>query len=212
LSLHYSIDLFGALTGPTPAPILDIIETPTGSSPLAGNFVVRVPEGLPVQKPLDLVDLITKKYAAFLAFYTTFTRVAYDDLLNTVDLDLAASGTAGMFGDRSAIRVNPAGLVQSQPVALVGGAPTQALITWETFTVTQTDDAAGTIARTYQEVPSDSAHVTCQVSFNNGASWLAALDGAVLNIPLVDRGTNFIIRLTNAFGTSLNIGSWALVY
>lgn len=211
MSLHYSIDLFGDIAGGL-APILDIIETPTGTSPLAGNFVVRVPEGLPVVKPLNLGDLITKKYAAFLAFYTSFTRVAYDDLLNTVDLDLTAVGTAGMFGSRSSIRVNPAALVQSQTVVLGGGAPAQALITWETFTITQTDAANATIARTYQEVPSDSAHVTCQVSFNGGATWLSTLDSAVLNIPLADRGTNFKIKLTNAFGTALNIGSWALVY
>lgn len=211
MSTHFQIDLFGdiSLGG---ASILDIIETSTGLSPLSGNFVVRVPEGLPVQKPLNLGDLITKKYAAFLAFYTSFTRVAYDDLLNTVDINLAASGTAGMFGERSSIRVNAAGLVQSQTVVLGGGAPAQALITWETFTISQTDAASGTVARNYQEVPSDSAHITCQVSFDNGSTWLAALDGMVLNIPLANRGTNFIIKLTNAFGTPLNIGSWALVY
>ena len=210
MSTHYAIDVFGnPVSG---AAILDIIETPTGTSPLAGNFVVRVPDGLSVQKPTNLGDLITKKYSAYLAFYPIFTRVAYDDLLNPLDIDLSISHAYGMFGERGNIRINAAGHLQSLLVGLSGGAPTQALITWETHTITQTDLESTTVARTYTEVPSDAAHVTCQVSFDNGATWLTCLDGQVLWIPPVNRGTNFKIRLTNVYTTPLNISSWALVY
>jgi hypothetical protein len=207
----YLVDLFGDLAFGL-AEILDIVESPPGTGPLAGNFIVRVPEGLSVQKPLNLGDLITKKYSAMLALYSSFTRVAFDALLDTADVATADPASDGMFGSRSNIRVNQASYVRSGVVVLAGLAPAQALITWETFTITETDPENGTITRTYQEVPSDSAHITCQVSFDSGVTFLAALDGMVLNIPLINQGTNFMIRLTNTSGAPINVGSWALLY
>ena len=206
----YLIDTFGSpVSGST---ILDVVESPTGTTSLTGCFVVRVPEGLPVQKPTNLGDLLTKKYAAYLAYYASFTKIAYDDLLDTVDVNLVAAGTAGMFGDRGTIRLNAASIFTSNMKGLVAPNPTQALITWDIHTVSTTDVLTASVTRTYQEVASDATHLTCEVSFNNGATWLACTDGVALNIPLADRGVSFIIRLTNIFASAICLDSWAVLY
>lgn len=216
MATHFLIDQFGDTTSITPrgigtAAILDAIDTPTGMSPLNGSFVVRVPDGLPVQKPVDLGDLLTKKYLALLAYYANFTQVAFDPMMDAANIDLGTS-KPGKYGERSSIQLKGGGYVTSTMVTLVGPAPAQCLITWEAFTIAQTDILNSSVRRTYQEVPSDVSTSLCDVSFNNGVTWLAANDGQVLSVPIPARGTQFLIRLYNNLLTPLNIGSWALVY
>lgn len=207
---HYLIDLFSPVLASSE--ILSVNDNPNGESPLQGNFVVRVPNGVRVQDPTNLGDLLTKKYAGLLTSYAGFTQIAYDDLLDTTGLDLTATGTDGMFGYRGAIKLNPHGIVQSMIVTLAGAAPAQAVVTWETYEVTLSDIESGPITRTYVERPSDPSYVTCEVTFDNGATWFSVLDGVVFNIAPALQGTSFKIRLRNTTMTPLHIGSWALCY
>lgn len=211
MSLHYKVDLFEPVI--LNAKILGVESTATGTSTMAGNFVVRVPDGLSVQNPVDCSDLLTKKNAAQLAFYAGFTQIVSDDLLDTTGIDILAVGSSGMFGSRGNILVNPSSLMQSLTVGL-GSNPAQCLVTWETFVVTTTDPAAGQCSRVYQEIPSDGSNTTCEVSFDNGLSWLWAVDRQVLNIPLLNQGPNFKIRIHNVNATPmpLNIGSWSMCF
>src|SRR5271167_4499751 len=76
------------------ARILDVQEsatTPPTTPYLGGRFVVKVPDGIPIEKPLNLGDLLTKKAQGFLLFYAPFTRVTYDDLLDTSNVDFTNS-------------------------------------------------------------------------------------------------------------------------
>ena len=208
MSQHYRIDRFG--TPLTSARIFDVRDAPSGSSTMMGNFVVRVPDWLSIQNPTDVGDLLTKKHAAMLAYYAGMTQIAYDDLLDATGLDLAAPNTQGVFGERSTIWVASTKLVQSTMVALAL-APVQCVVTWDVHTVGLSDPALGRVTQTYQEVDSDSTS-TCQVSFNNGLTWTAALNGQLLNVALPDQGNQFLIQITNTSGGPLHLDSWALVY
>lgn len=184
------------------------------AAPLAGNFVVRVPDFLSVQNPVDVSDLITKKYQALLAFYAGYANIAFDDLFDLTDVDLGAPQVQGSFGERNLVTIYPGARFQTQPIALVGPAPSQAFITWETYSVSLSDPAEDRAVPSYVEEPSSAATFTCEVSFNNGANFYAATDGGLVNIPPLGQGTQFILRLTNATSPprSLRVGSWAVVY
>lgn len=212
MGAHYLIDQHGSPI--TTADIHDVRYPANGQSVLNGNFIVRVPDGVAVRRPSTVADLLTKKYQGLLARYAGFTRIAYDDLIDTTSVDLTYVGTRGQFGDRNQISLNTSGgAMQSTTVALTGPAPSQVVVTWEAYEVTDSDPKTGRMVRTYVELPSSGTYSTVQVSFNGGGTWNAAVDGGVLNIPLASQGTNFIIRITNPHVSKrVRIGSWAVVY
>jgi hypothetical protein len=212
MSTHYLIDAHTAILGD--ARILDVVEANGGQSNLNGGFVVRVPDYIAVKDPVGLLNpvngLLPKKYAGLLAYYAGFQYVTWDDLLDTSGVDFTYPLLRGTFGDRVTTSLPPGGVFCSTLVGLSGIAPQQALVTWETFSVSLQGDAATRTMRAYTEEAAGG--FTCQVSFDNGASFYAVQDGNVLNIPAIGQGTSFIIRFTNISVSPLYLGSWAVVY
>lgn len=208
MSTHYRIDLFNPVL--LTSQILDVTDAPLGASTLMGDFIVRVADGLSIQNPTDVGDLLTKKHTALLAYYAGLTNLVYDDLLDATGIDTAAVGTQGMFGERGSIWIADTYLMQSV-MTVLAFAPIQCVVTWDVHTVTLSDPKTGQTSRSYQEVDSD-ATSTCLVSFNNGLTWNPALNGQLLNVALPDQGTQFLIQLTNTSGARLSLDSWALVY
>lgn len=105
------------------------------------------------------------------------------------------------------------GRLQSTIATLSGAAPSQAVITWEVYRVNLADPALDRALLTYVEMPA--SKFTCNVTFNGGANYYPATDGAVLNVPLIGQGTNFAIRLDNIpalLPEELYVGSWAVIY
>lgn len=209
MGTHYLVDLYGNPV--SSSSIIDVREPPNGQSITNGTFVIRVPDGAAVQKPANFADLITKKYAGLLGFYAGFTRITFDDLIDASAIDAVNSSKIAV-GERMCISLFPGGTLQSVVVPLTPGAPAQVLLTWETFQFTSTDLKTDRYERTYAEVPSTPLNITCSVSFNGGVNYNTTTDGAVLNIPGGQQGTNFIIRLTNASANRLYLGSWAVIY
>jgi len=193
--------------------ILDVVEAPMGTSPMNGGGVIRVPDYIQVQDPTNTMDLVAKKYAGLLAYYAGFSYVTYDDFLDIAGIDLTAPLLRGIFGERGAVsifEVGSAGALFSTTSMLSGPAPTQAVITWETYSVAVSDLALARLQRTYTEEPA--SDLTCEVSFDNGVNWYTVSDGAVFNIPLIGQGTDFKIRFANTAGSRRYVGSWAVIY
>ena len=210
MSVHYLTDPFANPLASSK--IIDTKQATLGASVTNGAFVVRVPDGIRLSAtPVDLVDLLSKKYQGLLAFYAGFTTIFYDPLMDTTDLNLAYAGTKGFFGERGTVKLSPGGAVQSVNVPL-GSSPTQAIVTWEVFQYAEVDPTYGLLERTYTEVSAPPGNTTCEVSFDNGVTFTATTDGSVLNIPVLAQGPNFRIRLTNAAADPLFIGSWALIF
>ena len=101
---------------------------------------------------------------------------------------------------------------KSLAYSVPASAPTQTLVTWDTFTNSNSDSKSGQYGRQYTEEPNVPGLITCELSFNNGVTWGTAYDGTVYDVPSVGQGTSFKIRLTNASANRLSIGSWSLLY
>jgi len=220
MSTLYLVDLFGAYP-PDPPPYAKVIDVHSGpNTPMTGFVAIRVPDYIQVANPVDVTDLITKKHLGMLAYYAGYANILFDDLLNTTSVDLTAPDTQGTFGERNNITIpgtTTATVFQSTLTALVGAPPPQVYVTWETYSVQVADGATSRMESTYTEEPSSPANFLCEVSFDNGVHFYPTTDGALLNIPLIGQGTQFIIRLTNNTAIpgparSLRIGSWALIY
>jgi hypothetical protein len=202
--------------------ILDVAESsnlgPFPTTPMNSGVIVRVPDSVSVQDPLNLTDLLTKKYAGLLLYYAGFTYITYDDLLDVLNVDFAEPTLKGKFGDRNCVVLPPfvgasgPGRLQSLVTPLSGAlAPSQAVVTWEVYRVTTADPSLDRAVRTYVEMPASS--LTCQVSFDGGVTYYTTTDGAVLNIPALGQGLNFIMRLTNQTPTdNLFVGGWSVIY
>jgi hypothetical protein len=222
MSQLYLIDRHGESDGANfpQSRILDVQESviSTPGPSVSGRFVVKVPDGLPMDNPTQLGpdggpvvgSLLTQKALAFLQVYAGFTRVTYDDLLDTSNIDF--SNSVGIIaGNRASITLDAGGVLQSFSTPLTGSAPSQVFITWDTYVNVDSDPAFPLYSRQYEEVPSDPSNVLCQVSFD-GVDFLSTTDSAILNIPAPVIGTSFIMQLTNASNGPLSIGSWTLIY
>ena len=213
MSQHYAIDLFGNPV--SNARIISVDEPANLQTLLNGSFIIRVPDGVQVENPANVTDLLNQKYQSLLADNQSLTYVTYDDLLDATHVD-PTSGP-GIFGQRGTISLAPGGTFSSilnsgAGTTLSGSAPSQALVTWEIFTITTTDPSAAQLKRTYTELASSPDYLTCQVSFNGGATFNPTTDGTILNIVGVDQGTAFIVQFTNVTAQRIYLGSWAVVY
>ncbi len=213
---HYLIDLF---TSPvSSAPIVDVVTPLGGQTLVTGAFVVRVSSHIPILDPstgnplppLNCGDLISKKYQGLLAFNTGYTHLTYDSLLDTSGVNLSASGTAGTFGVRNSIALNASATLTTNATT-IASTPSQAIFTWEVYTYTDTDPAAGRFTRVYNEVTPGSSS-TVQLSFNNGSTFFAVSDSVPFNISGPNQGNQFIAKITNTSAGRLHIGAWAVVY
>jgi len=130
---------------------------------------------------------------------------------NDVTGDTRSAGTLNLI-PTGYITINPGKIFQSTLISPIpGAAPSQAVVTWETFEYIDTDPADGRFVRAYGGTWADLVS-TCSVSFNGGVSFYGVTDGGVVNIPLLSQGTDFIIRITNTTSHVIHLGSWAVVY
>ncbi len=213
MSQTYLVDLFGNPVAS--ARIIDVVEPEDLQTLLNGTFVIRVPSNVQVVNPVSVTDLLTQKYQGLLAANAGFLFCTFDDLLDASHVDPTAG--PGIFGQRGTISIAPGGTFVSiinsgAGTPLTGSAPTQALVTWEVFSVADTDPASGMLQRTYTELASTPDQFTCTVSFNGGSTYNATTDSTVYNVNPADQGTAFIIKLKNVTDGRLYLGSWAVVY
>lgn len=210
MSLHYLVDLY--TTPLSSSRILDVHTPEAGASPVNGAILIRVPDGVSVVNPLDLGDLLTKKYQGLLALYAGFPNIAYDDLLDATGINYATVSLSGTFGERGTVQMETFATLDTLPVALAGPPVTQCVVTWENYAITQTDPASGRVSRVYTDVPATPGNMTCQVSVDGGATFTTTLDGGVATIPLASQGNSLVLRFINQAAGRLGLGSWAVIY
>lgn len=218
MSTHYLISLFND-------EINDIVAA-SGTPPqsqITGNYVVRVPDDVSVQSPVDLADLLAKKYAGILGSFGLFTQIVYDDMLDGSGVDTANStgvilgkkGMVGLYPEHGAhtpvLRTTPYGIVWGGP----GAGPSQATLTYELFEYVDVDDKDQPFQRYYREVTAD-LDVTVEISFDNGTNWLSVTDKTLITVPTPNLGTQVVLRFTR--GTDIDargrvfLGSWAVLF
>ncbi len=224
MSKHYLLDIHQTDPGQK---LQEVYIPDAGVSYIDGTYVVRVSDDIVIpDTTYTAADLITAKYAGMLANSGLFTRIVYDDMLDAVGINMGVSTgiSTGMRGVCSLYPYSfwstPGFPVPTMQMNMVGLAttPTQCEVHWELFKyggwdVSSAPSGNHAYRRSYEEVDESSAPVTCEVSFNNGSTWLVATPGDVLNIPLADQGNQLIVRFTRGFSNDrLYLGSWAVLY
>ncbi len=207
MSTYYSIDLFDGR--------INSVDNPTsGQVALTGSYAVRIPSGVRILDPVDLTDLLTKKYQGILSSRAGFASIVFDDMQDATGFSTTLSAGVSL-GERGTVSMYPNGVLRSNLVSLGITPPVQAVVTFELFEYVDADPIGGRFTRTYSEIPSSTSYVTCEVSFDGGVSFLTANQDTLINIPAPNQGTQFAIRFTNVSTgpeKRLHLGSWALLY
>jgi len=218
MSIHYLVSMFND-------EINDVV-TASGSpptSPVTGNYIIRVPDDVSVQNPTSLANLLTKKYTGILGSYGLFTQITYDDFQDGTGIDYANSSGV-LSGARSTVGLYPThggvdSVLQSTPNGIVwggpGAGPSQAILTYEVYEYVDVDDKTQPFTRSYRELTVDT-DTTAEVSFNNGGTWMPVQDKVLLNIPVLSRGIQLVVRFTRVTDVDVRgkvmLGSWAVLY
>jgi len=189
--------------------INDTVNLQTGSHPIRGSFIVNLPFDVPLDGvPVDVADLVTKKYAGTLASYPGYANIIYDEQLDSLGWQTTAGTGARFFGGRKSTAFGSPASVSSQATAL-GTTPAIAIFRWELFSYALTDTINGAITRAVTEEAAD--QVTASVSFNGGTPFAVA-SGVPFEIPLGSQGSTFRVSFSNSSGSKFWVGAWALIY
>jgi hypothetical protein len=208
--------IFDAHTNPISGSDLNEVRYNAISAPMTGHFIVRVPADMPLAaEQQTLANVLSEKYNATLAYFSTFADIVYEDFTQTPGVDSANSpGTTVGIRCTTKIgrRIGGVGGVLQTNMTVLGGAPSVISVTWEAFRVVNTNPVDGRLTQEFQEAsPGD---LTVEASFNNGATWTSVTDRAIQNIAGPDQGTDLVLRFTNATGPSVPVwlGSWAVLF
>ena len=122
MSTHYLVSLFDDQ--------INGVLAATGAPPMStvtGNYVIRVPDDVPVKNPTNVADLLNKKYTGILGTHGLFTQIAYDDMLDSLGVNLGASDGI-TTGDKGVVGIYPTNgawtpVFQTTPMGVVWGGP-----------------------------------------------------------------------------------------
>lgn len=218
MSKHYLLDIHQ--TDPTHGTIKGVEIPVSGHTYIDGTYVVSVPDDVDIPSSVTYAGaLLTAKYAGMLANSGIFTHIVYDDMLDPNGINMAASAciTTGM---RNVCGLYPASFwatpgyptpTMQMNMVTLATTPSEAMVYWEAFSYDEWDITTKAYHRRYG-IELETVF-SCEVSFNNGASWIPTTHGTLLNIPPVDQGNQMIIRFTAGWGqTRYYLGSWAVLY
>lgn len=198
----------------TNARIVDTILTtsPTAEIRCDGLLPIKIPEGVKINNPTSLSDLLTQKYLGLLAQFPGFTNILFDDLLDPSGVQLTApptylrkSGSRGTIG--GAFRTTAATAVSTV---------TQAILVYEHYTWRYVDSRDGRVERYYIEEPE--TNWTAGLRVNGGSSFQTTSSGSLVTFLLADQGTavqaQFVASNPSAYVDNrlLHTGSWAVIY
>lgn len=211
MGTHYLFDAHG--TGAVTSAKLRDVRRGVSSSPIRGEFVVRVSDDLTLvgDPPANYLDLLTEKYNAILAFYPSFGNLQANEMSSSPAIDpTPGTGRFGVHvGQRGTVRVNQNGGFFRTTTFALFSPPAQFVLTWEVYRIALDDNRDNLSTRIYEEVPS--SFLGAAVSLDAGANFSSVSDGAVFNT--VFPGSTLVVRFGNASLTDpVWLGSWALVY
>ncbi len=199
--------------------INDTVNVPAGNvetRSIRGSFPVVVPFDIPIDgNPVDLDDLISKKFTAMLSLYPGYTNILFDEQTDANGWVAPGSNVRGYsVGNRQStyMLANQSSYLTSVTTALAS-TPSIGILRWESFELLHVDTTGNSNARQYKEAPATAWNVF--VSFNGGSTEFAVSQGIPFNISLVNQGSSFRVRFNrNGINTPAKawLGSWALIY
>jgi hypothetical protein len=219
VSTYYLVDL-------STNQINDVVSS-TSSSPsvlITGNYVVKVESNIPIENPVDLSDLLTKKYLGILGSHGLFTQISYDDMLDPSNIDFTNSRgvITGYNGVNGLYAKPPSGAVpilQTTSHSITWGGsglgPSEAILEYEVFTYLDVDQVGNPLNRYYQELSTD-LDLSVDISFNGGLNFFSTTNKALVTIPSYARGDQIVVKFTRETDVTsiprVFIGSWSVLY
>lgn len=195
--------------------INDTVNVQTGTMtplPTRGSFVVGLPYDVPLDgAPVDVSDLITKKYTGMLASYPGYSNIIYDEQLDALGWNTSGGAGARAFGSRKTTALG--GSVTSSivtPTTTLGTSPSTIVFRWEVFAHVRTDAIADTIVDGVVE--EDPNVLDGQVSFNGGGAYHSVTSGVPFEVPFADQGSSFRVQFVNTSTNRYWLHAWALLY
>lgn len=244
--LHYTFPMRGgplAAVPPIDVRYPPIQNTETFDTDATNGFILNIPSGLDFD-PLRVggggifpvqawSSIVAEKHAAIMAQYAGFGNVIFDDMEDGSGFNTASNFQGVILGGRGTMSLGPDGSgAQVRTLTVPLGFPPSEVALWaEAFVYVEVLGAASgsqgyanpvqfyPFKRYYRSLDSGgSQYLRYDLSFNNGATFINDITpGPILNVPLVDQGTNFILRIVRKAGVGaptgrIFFGGWALVY
>lgn len=172
---------------------------------LNGQYVIRVPDEIPVKNPTSRADLLDKKYAGILSSVGMFTSMDWDDMLDPTGIDLAESSQV-VTGYRGANAIRSLGSLQTQ--VAFRNLSGQACIVYEAYTYEYTHGPDG-IRRVYVEELSDTS-VGITLNLDGQSPITGIVSGVPFSIPTPSNW--YSITFTSTVTRPVYLGSWAFLY
>ena len=212
MSLYYLVDPHVPVI--TNARIVDTVMTtnPTAEFRCDGLLPIKIPEGVRIENPSSLSDLLTQKYAGILAQFPGFVNILFDDLLDAAGVQLTAPPT---YLRKSGSRGTIGGTFRTTAATAVAPV-TQAVLVYEHYTWRYVDSRDGRVERYYVEAPE--SDFTAGLRVKAGSSFQTTTSGSLVTFLLADQGTavqaEFLASNPSPYidNRLVHTGSWAVIY
>lgn len=210
MSTHFLID---AHTDPIgDSPVKDV-RLSTTTSPMNGNFVVRVSPGTRItSQPSVLSDLLTQKIDGILEQYrgfgvAGFPQIEYSHMLDSSDIIFPGAGDSVNLGERFGCLL--AGNNIETVNRNVSGPVTSVIVLVEWFDRVLQDPKDG-VATYYYTEQDHSGPREVDVSMDNKANYETDIQ---LGVPVttVNAGSDLSLRFSTG-GSRAGLGFWAIIY
>lgn len=213
MSTYYLLDMHVPVI--EDARIVDVVMTtsPTEEIRIDGLTPIKIPEGIRVNNPTNLTDLLRQKYDGMLAQYPGFTQMIHDELLEPSGVNTAASiYSMRKSGSRGTIGGN----FQTVATAALSNIA-ECVLVCEHYTWRYVDLRDAGIQRYYVEEP-ETQHLS-QVSVNGGTTFATTTSGNVCTFLAGDQGSSVVVEFLSTLPSNLFVnnrlvhtGSWAVIY
>jgi hypothetical protein len=194
------------------ARIVDVVMTSGAQTEFRvdGLIPVKIPEGIRVDNPSNLSDLLAQKYQGILAQYPGFARIVYDDLLDPDDVFPIGMGK---LGSRSTI----GGHISTTTVDLFSTV-LQFILVYEHNTWRYVD-SNGRIERYYVEQPEGLYPARATLNYDGAGDYTETTSGALVVVNPGEEGSSlraeFLMNGPLDVGPRsrlVHTGSWSVIY
>lgn len=217
MSTYYLVDMHGTATTEaaiaSSSRIVDVILTTSSTAEFRcdGLVPIKIPEGVRIDNPTSVADLLTQKYDGILAQFPGFTNMERDALIDTAGVQTAAPPTKMR---KTGLRGTTGGTFRTT-VATAALSVTQAILVYEHYTWRYVDSRDGRVERYYIEAGDG---ITAGLRVKAGSAFQATTSGTLVEFLVADQGTavqveflvsNPVFHIDNRL---IHTGSWAVIY
>lgn len=218
MSTYYLVDMHvngtDEATIAANARIVDVILTTSNTAEFRcdGLVPIKIPEGVKINNPSSVQDLLDQKYLGVLAQFPGFTNILSDSFIDATGVQLTSLPTAMR---KSGLRSTIGGTFRTT-AATAALTVTQAILLYEHYTWRYVDSRDGRVERYYVEASETS--LTAGLRVKAGSAFQTTTSGSLVEFLVADQGTavqvEFLASNPDFYidNRLVHTGSWAVIY